>query len=75
MILAENLNFQAVTVNTDYAGMSGVMGLGDQVRSELFLSDGVYSLWARNAADPVSDGEDPGKNMYGVHPFYMGKAP
>lgn len=51
-----------------------MLGL-DQVSSDLFLKDGVYSLWAYDTADPVEDGKPPGKNMYGTHPFYMAKAP
>lgn len=51
------------------------MGLGDQVGNDLFLNDGVYSLWARDKGDPVQDGKMPGKNMYGVDPFVMGQSP
>jgi hypothetical protein len=48
--------------------------LAERTSNELFLEDGVYSLWARDAANPVENGELPGANTYGVHPFYMTNA-
>lgn len=50
------------------------MGLSEQFSNNLFLPDGVYSLWSRDQPDPVQDGKAPGKNMYGTHPFYMARA-
>lgn len=50
------------------------MGLSDQVRNDIFLEDGVYTLWNRNSKGPKADGILPGKNMWGSSPFYMGKA-
>lgn len=47
------------------------MGLGQQVASDLFLSNGTYSLWSRDTADPVETGKYPSSNMYGTHPFVM----
>lgn len=52
----------------------GIMGLADQVSDNLFLEDGVYTLWNRNQNSPESDGRPPGKNMYASNPFYMGRA-
>jgi hypothetical protein len=49
------------------------MGLSERVSNDLFLESGVYSLWSRDAADPVETGKSPGNNMYGTHPFYMAK--
>lgn len=48
--------------------------MSDRTGSELKLENGVYSLWARDAADPVEDGKLPGKNYYGTHPFYQGRS-
>lgn len=50
------------------------MGLAERAGNDLFLPDGVYSLWTRDAANPVQTGELPASNMYGVHPFYMASA-
>lgn len=75
MVLSEYLNFMSVTVNTDKDFRTGVLGLTERVSGDLFLGDGVYSLWARDQPDPVETGKSPGNNMYGTHPFYMGKAP
>jgi len=47
------------------------MGLSEQVSTDLFLDDGVYSLWSRDATNPPQTGTLPGQNMYGTHPFYM----
>lgn len=30
-------------------------------------------MWSRDAAENADDAIPPGKNMYGVHPFYMGQ--
>jgi len=75
MVLTEYLNYMSVTVNTDKDFRTGVLGLTERVSGDLFLNDGVYSLWARDQPDPVETGKSPGNNMYGIHPFYMGKAP
>jgi alpha-glucosidase (family GH31 glycosyl hydrolase) len=75
MVLSDYMNFINVTVNTDKEFRTGVIGLTDRVSSDLFLADGVYSLWSRDIPDPIETGKSPGNNMYGTHPFYMGKAP
>ena len=49
------------------------MGLADQVSSDVFLGDGVYSLWARDGKEQAGDGV-PGKNSYGVSPYLMAPA-
>ena len=66
-------SFQTIA-HTSSLGFQGVLGLAEQVSSSLFLQDGTYSLWSLDTADPEQDGQLPGKNMYGVHPFVMGKA-
>lgn len=50
------------------------MGLPGRIVSDLFLKDGVHSLWARDVASPIDTGSEPGSNMYNTHPFIMGKA-
>ena len=52
----------------------GVIGLSEQVASDLFLPDGVFSLWSRDQPDPVQTGKFPSSNMYGTHPVYFAKA-
>ena len=51
----------------------GVMGLGQKTMSSLFYSDGVYSMWSLDTANPYESGKVPGANQYGTHPFYMFK--
>lgn len=73
MVLSKYLNIidaKAVTLKTS----PGIMGLFERVSSDLFLPDGVYSLWSRDIPDPVETGKPPGNNLYGTHPFYMAQA-
>jgi hypothetical protein len=56
------------------AAFKGVMGILEQTSTDLFLKDGVYTLWAKDAANPEQTRKAPGANMYGTHPFIMAKA-
>lgn len=49
--------------------------MAERTSNDLFLGDGVYSLWTRDEPNPIEQGELPGANNYGVHPFYMTNAP
>ena len=60
------------TLNTTYGDkFHGIMGLGNRAKDSLFYDDGVYSMWTADNGLPNEDGKPPGKNTYGVHPFYM----
>ena len=74
MFLQDYINYMDVTVKTDNTFRTGILGLTERVATDLFLETGVYSLWSRDVADPEETGKAPGNNMYGTHPFYMGKA-
>jgi hypothetical protein len=74
MFLSEYLNYLDFTIITEKAFRPGVLGLFDRVSSDLYLNDGVYSFWARDTPDPVETGKAPTNNMYGSHPFIMGRA-
>lgn len=67
--IEDTLNFIDMYIMTN----DGVIGLADQVGTSLFLEDGVYSLWDVENKAQRRDGKLPGKNVYGVHPFLMGK--
>lgn len=69
------LNLVDLTVYTNKTNFNGVLGLVEQVSDNLFLPDGVYSLWSLDTANPEQTGKYPGSNMYGTHPFIMGQAP
>lgn len=73
-VLTELFNSIEADALTDPVGFNGVMGLVEQVSGSLFLPNGIYSLWSLDTADPSQDSKLPGKNMYGVHPFFMGRA-
>jgi hypothetical protein len=62
------------TAHTQPTNFRGIFGLFEQVSNDLFMPDGIYTLWSRDIPDPVQTGKLPGQNMYGVHPFYMGRA-
>ena len=47
------------------------MGLGERSQKDLFYKDGIYSMWAVDEPTKVEDGKLPGKQAYGVHPFFM----
>ena len=75
MVLTEYLNYfntYPLVKISDF--FKGIIGIGDRVSNNLFLETGVYSLWSRDAADPVDTRKSPGNNMYGTNPFYMAKA-
>lgn len=78
VVLVDYLNVISGKAKTyhdaEEGSFKGIMGLAERVVTDLFLPDGVYSLWSRDTASPVEDGKLPGKNMYGTHPFYMAKA-
>ena len=74
MALDDHFNHYRGKAYTRKENFRGVMGLGEQATTDLFLKDGVYSLWSKDASNPPQDGALPGKNMYGIHPFYMGAA-
>lgn len=51
----------------------GIWGLGDHYSTDLFVGDGIYSQWNRDAADPKETGKLPASNTYGSHPFFVFK--
>jgi len=52
-----------------------IYGLGERVYPHFELKNGMYTLHTHDAVSPIEDGEAPGKNMYGSHPFYMFRMP
>lgn len=69
------LNMMSTTVHSKAGdGFHGIMGLAERTSNELFIADGVYSLWSRDDANPVETGSLPASNAYGVHPFYLSAA-
>jgi hypothetical protein len=51
----------------------GIFGLGERASTDFFMKSGVYSMWAKDIDNPTENGQLPGKEVYGVHPFYMFK--
>lgn len=75
LVFSEYLNWIAASALTaSDADFKGVLGLGQHTSPDLFLADGVHTMWARDINNPVDDGKAPGKNNYATHPFYMAKA-
>lgn len=71
--LSDYFNHIDATIHTNKAHFKGVLGIFEQVASDLWLKDGIYGLWARDQPDPVQTGKNPSSNMYGTHPFLMGR--
>jgi alpha-glucosidase (family GH31 glycosyl hydrolase) len=72
MVLSKYLNYIDTTAVTK-KGFKGIMGLFERVASDLFLQDGVFSLWSLDTANPAETAKPPGNNLYGTHPLYMGQ--
>jgi len=51
----------------------GVFGLGERAQTDYFMKSGVYSMWAKDIDNPSENGQLPGKETYGVHPFFIYK--
>lgn len=73
-ILAEYFNHIDAVAHTDKTIFKGLLGLFEQVASDFWLGNGIYSLWSRDAANPPQSTKLPASNLYGTHPFLMGKA-
>jgi hypothetical protein len=73
--LKEHFNYISSQVHVKSGDdFKGIMGLAERTVSDLFLKDGIYALWSRDQPGVEEDGKLPGKNWYGVHPFFMGRA-
>lgn len=47
-----------------------VMGLGERI-CPFLIPTGSYTMWSRDRASPIDDGQSMTGNMYSVHPFYL----
>ena len=47
-----------------------VLGLGERITS-FIVPTGTYTLYSRDRASPVDNGQSPESNMYSSQPFYM----
>ena len=52
MILGDQLNSFRTTAFTRKENFKGIMGLGEQATTDLFLPDGIYTLWSKDASNP-----------------------
>jgi hypothetical protein len=75
LLFDEYLNWVNVVAyakpSTSEDTFNGVFGLGERASKDFFYKSGVYSLWAKDIDNPRENGKLPGKQTYGVHPFYM----
>ena len=55
VILTPTFNY----IDADVLCANGILGLGERVTHDLFLKDGVYGFWNRDAGTPVNDGSLP----------------
>jgi hypothetical protein len=64
MILGEYFNYIGAVAHTAPAakvGPMGIMGLYERTGNELYLQDGVYSLWSLDTPNPVETRTAPGQ--------------
>ena len=47
------------------------MGIGERAGSLFHTEDGIYSRYTFDQANPIDNGDPPGKNLYGFQPFYV----
>jgi len=74
MVLGDYLNVIAGIAHTKSGdSYKGIMGLAD-TNDDLFLEDGVYSLWSRGKKTTRDVDKIHYTSSTGVHPFYMSKA-
>jgi lysosomal alpha-glucosidase len=71
MILGNHFN-QIESIAHTAKGSKGIMGLFGRSTTNLFLEDGVYGGWSRDAPNEVENLSKPKVNSYGNHPIYMG---
>jgi alpha-glucosidase (family GH31 glycosyl hydrolase) len=67
------IGMKAFTQTGGKEGRAGILGLGErsQSRSSFFYRNGIYPMWAFDNPTQAEDGELPGKQGYGAHPFFM----
>ena len=64
MILDEYFNFISAVAHTmpnARVGPMGILGLYERTGDELYLQDGVYSLWSLDTPNPVETRTSPGQ--------------
>ena len=76
-LFAEYLNWINLVAHAQPADSEdqfrGIFGLGERASTDFFVKTGVYSMWAKDIDNPTENGQLPGKEVYGVHPFYIFK--
>ncbi|OMJ73940.1 hypothetical protein SteCoe_27284 [Stentor coeruleus] len=61
---------QDILFTSNYGYGINVLGLGERITS-FIIPQGTYTLWARDRASPLDDGQSQDANMYSSQPFYM----
>jgi len=54
-----------------------LLGMGERAGSLFYKNEqgGIHSRYTFDQANPIDDGKPPGRNMYGVQPFYQYQHP
>mmetsp|Transcript_10601 Transcript_10601/g.20455 ORF Transcript_10601/g.20455 Transcript_10601/m.20455 type:complete len:860 (+) Transcript_10601:32-2611(+) len=61
---------QDIIVTNYLNATTNFYGLGERVTTQFQLTPGVYTTFNKDQV-PVENGQWPGNNMYGTHPFYL----
>lgn len=73
LYMTEFLVFDSGTFAMNPLNDNPLMGMGERAGDLLYKNEdgGLHSRWAHDAANPIDDGLPPGRNMYGIQPFYI----
>lgn len=73
LYMTDYLVFDSATFQMNAANENPLMGMGERAGDLFYKNEdgGVHSRWTHDAANPIDDGLPPGRNMYGLQPFYI----
>jgi len=73
LYMTEFLVFDSGTFPMNSFNENPLIGMGERAGDLFYKNEdgGVHSRWTHDAANPIDDGLPPGRNMYGIQPFYI----
>lgn len=73
LYMTEFLVFDSGTFSMNELNDNPLMGMGERAGDLFYKNEdgGLHSRWTHDAANPIDDGLPPGRNMYGIQPFYV----
>lgn len=67
LFMSEYLVMDSGIFNMNTLNENPLMGMGERAGDLFFKNEdgGIHSRWTHDAANPIDDGQPPGRNMYG----------